>query len=191
MRSTAIWYALGGGAVLAVGAGVAVEQNLDRLPPNIRDWLGPPPASVAMMTPPAPKTGAPAPLKPSPALLPSAAPAPGFDIVRVETSGDTVVAGHAAPFAKVELRDGDRVLGSASADDSGRIATRSSTMPRMATITNTAGIAAMTGTPAVLARSRAETLLPSSRRVCGVGPMKISPAARHASAKPGFSDRKP
>lgn len=45
---------------------------------------------------------------------------PAFDIVRVEPTGETVVAGRAAPNAKVELRDGGRVVANAVADGGGQ-----------------------------------------------------------------------
>jgi hypothetical protein len=57
----------------------------------------------------------------APELSPSA-PAvqrPAFDIVRVEPTGDAVIAGHAAPKATIELRDDGRVVAQASADASG------------------------------------------------------------------------
>jgi hypothetical protein len=44
---------------------------------------------------------------------------PAFDIVRVEPTGDAVIAGHAEPEAVVELRDDGRVVAQASADASG------------------------------------------------------------------------
>ncbi|MGA2795383.1 MAG: peptidoglycan-binding protein, partial [Roseiarcus sp.] len=44
---------------------------------------------------------------------------PAFDIVRVEPTGDAVIAGHAAPKAVIELRDDGRVVAEASADASG------------------------------------------------------------------------
>ena len=52
-------------------------------------------------------------------------------------------------------------------------------------------VAGITGAPTDTARLRAETLLPSVRMVCGVGPMKVMPAAAHASANSGLSERKP
>ncbi len=122
MRSTVIWYALGGGAIIAAGVGFAIEQNLDLHVPGIRDPGGEPPAAVVG----APVALAPAPARPSPPASPEAtpavatAPAPEFDIVRVEPTGETVVAGHAAAGARVELRDGERVLASVAADDSGQ-----------------------------------------------------------------------
>ena len=45
---------------------------------------------------------------------------PSFDIVRVEPSGEAVIAGRAAPGSEVILRDGDRILGTTVAD--GRMA---------------------------------------------------------------------
>ncbi len=64
-----------------------------------------------------PKTATPAP------AAPPSAPAlerPGFDVVRVEPTGETVVAGHAAPDAAVELRDAGRTIAEISADKSGQ-----------------------------------------------------------------------
>jgi hypothetical protein len=49
----------------------------------------------------------------------------------------------------------------------------------------------MTGTPAEIASSRADTLLPSRRMVCGDGPMKVTPAAAQASANSGLSESRP
>jgi len=57
---------------------------------------------------------------PTPAAAKAALAAPVFDIVRVEPSGETVVAGHAFPKAKVELRDGGRSLAVIAADPSGQ-----------------------------------------------------------------------
>jgi nucleoid-associated protein YgaU len=80
-----------------------------------------PPQNVAT-TPPA--------ANPAPAASPKPTPAPAqdakagpvvpqFDTVRVEPSGDTVVAGHGAPKAKVDLLNADTVLGAADADIGG------------------------------------------------------------------------
>jgi nucleoid-associated protein YgaU len=45
---------------------------------------------------------------------------PAFDVVSVEPTGEAVIAGRAAPNAKVELRDGDKTLAEATADASGQ-----------------------------------------------------------------------
>ena len=54
-----------------------------------------------------------------------------------------------------------------------------------------ASVAGTVGTPAAAAMARAETLSPSRRRVSGRGPMNATPAAAHASANSGDSDRNP
>lgn len=45
--------------------------------------------------------------------------APDFDIVRVEPSGDTLVAGKARPNSSVELMNGGQVVGKTTADEAG------------------------------------------------------------------------
>ena len=45
--------------------------------------------------------------------------APSFDIVRVEPTGETVIAGRAEPGAEVTVLDGDREVGRATADERG------------------------------------------------------------------------
>jgi nucleoid-associated protein YgaU len=45
---------------------------------------------------------------------------PSFDIVRVEPSGETVIAGRAAPGSEVILRDGNRILGTTVANGHGQ-----------------------------------------------------------------------
>jgi nucleoid-associated protein YgaU len=45
---------------------------------------------------------------------------PAFDVVNVDPSGEAVIAGHAAPNAKVELRDAGRTVAEATADASGQ-----------------------------------------------------------------------
>ncbi len=44
---------------------------------------------------------------------------PSFDIVRVEPSGETVMAGRAAPGAEVTVLDGEETLGTVQADETG------------------------------------------------------------------------
>ncbi len=115
MRTTVVWYAFGAGTLIAAAAAgaFAIEHNIGLPIARLE-----PPASATAPPTPAPATQAPA--KPEAASAPAATPAPGFDVVRVEPTGETVVAGHAAPRAKVELRDDERALGSATADDAGQ-----------------------------------------------------------------------
>ncbi|BCP53330.1 hypothetical protein K32_19470 [Kaistia sp. 32K] len=53
------------------------------------------------------------------AAIPAEGSAPSFDIVRVEPSGETVVAGLAAPKSKVELLDGQSTIATAEANERG------------------------------------------------------------------------
>ena len=66
----------------------------------------PPPAAAAPETPAAPAMAA-------PAVVPS------FDVVRVEPTGEAVVAGQAAPGSKVEVLDGAAAVATATANDRG------------------------------------------------------------------------
>jgi len=75
----------------------------------------PPPRSV----PPAPPPQAALP-PPSPVNPPQPTPTvPSFDIVKVDPSGHAVIAGRAAPGARVTVLDGDKPLGDVTADDRG------------------------------------------------------------------------
>ncbi len=60
-----------------------------------------------------------------PAVAPApqpANPAPQFDVVRVDPSGNAVIAGRAAPGATVTVKSGSTVIGTATADSSGAFA---------------------------------------------------------------------
>ncbi len=65
---------------------------------------------------PAPVAQAPVPVAP---VTPAPPAAPQFDVVRVDTSGNTVIAGRAAPGATVTIKTGTTILGTAKADASG------------------------------------------------------------------------
>jgi nucleoid-associated protein YgaU len=63
--------------------------------------------------------------EPAPAPAPAAPPppaAPQFDVVRVDPSGNTVIAGRAAPGATVIIKGGNNVLGTVTADSDGAFA---------------------------------------------------------------------
>jgi nucleoid-associated protein YgaU len=81
----------------------------------------PQPAPVAE-TKPAEPVAQPAPLpEPAPVVetKPAEPPAPSFDVVRVTTEGEAVIAGRAEPGATVTVRDGQQNVGSAVADPRG------------------------------------------------------------------------
>jgi nucleoid-associated protein YgaU len=73
----------------------------------------PEPAVAAAAT----QTPTPAPARAPP---PGATPAPSFDVVRVNPQGDAVIAGRAAPEAQVHVFDGEREIGSVTADQRGQ-----------------------------------------------------------------------
>ncbi len=75
------------------------------------------------------KHGAPEPVPccatPTPAPAPAKTAAqsgPQFDVLRVDSSGDTVIAGRADPNAVVTIKDGNTVLGTVTADANGAFA---------------------------------------------------------------------
>jgi nucleoid-associated protein YgaU len=77
-------------------------------------YLGSKPA--LQPTPPATTATAPMP------ALPAAPETPQFDVVRVDPSGNTVIAGRAVPGATVTVKSGDTVIGTATADANGAFA---------------------------------------------------------------------
>jgi nucleoid-associated protein YgaU len=103
-----LWIGLGGLALVLAGVAFVLWTNSA---PSPKPASAPAPAKQAS-APPAP--AAPAPSTPGPAPTP-----PSFDIVKVDPSGHAVIAGRAAPGAAVRVLDGDKSLGSVTADDRG------------------------------------------------------------------------
>ncbi len=85
--------------------------------------VAPPAApSVALATPPAPSASAPSPpglSSPAPSPVPSGLK-PSFDVVRIDPTGDAVVAGRAAPRAQVALMLSGKPVAQAQADADGQ-----------------------------------------------------------------------
>jgi len=143
LQKGAIYWAAALGVAAAVGAAGAVWRY-SPLPQTIAPpQASAPSASTASALPivkPAGPTGpstvasanpqqqsaATAPAAPAPkAAEPSAEKdlqRPQFDIVRVEPTGEAVIAGHAAPKAKVAITDQGRIVAEATADDAGQFA---------------------------------------------------------------------
>jgi nucleoid-associated protein YgaU len=70
----------------------------------------------------APPTAAPAKQAPATAAIPKSTKptnVPTFDVVRINPKGDTVMAGRAKPGSKVEIYDGDKLIGEVTADARG------------------------------------------------------------------------
>ena len=126
-QRTLVWVGAAALAVVAAGAGAVVWTHPDFLEPNPADLAvaRAPVESKPPIVPPA----APA----VPAVSPASAPAPvdkaqtqtalvgpAFDIVNVDPSGEAVIAGRAAPNAKVELHDGGKTIAEGTADAAGQ-----------------------------------------------------------------------
>jgi nucleoid-associated protein YgaU len=133
-QNTLIWVAAAGSAVVAAGAGAFVwthpgfpwqppaapvvatapAEKTQSVPPAAqaapaeKTQSAPPPAASATGTGKAPDEAAVSPLKPT------------FDVVNVDPSGEAVIAGRAAPNAKVELHDAGKTVAEATADAAGQ-----------------------------------------------------------------------
>jgi nucleoid-associated protein YgaU len=111
MRRILPW--LGGAALLVAGVAFVLWSNSTPAPET-----APRQAAATPLTAPSP-TAPPAPAPPVPAPPPVAVVPPSFDIVKVDPSGHAVIAGRAAPGAKVAVLDGDKKLGEVTADARG------------------------------------------------------------------------
>src|SRR6516162_6017178 len=89
-------------APVVAGAPAPAEREPPKTPPAVA--AAPPAPSAPAPADNAPKQAAATPLKPA------------FDVVNVAPSGEAVIAGRAAPNAKVELRDGGKTVAEATAD---------------------------------------------------------------------------
>ncbi len=69
-----------------------------------------------------PERAAPPPPKPAGAVAPAPARGPQFDILRVDSSGNAVIAGRADAGATITIKNGDDVIGTVTADSNGEFA---------------------------------------------------------------------
>lgn len=132
-QSTLVWVGAVAAAVVAAGAGAGALYRIHpeflwpgrSEPPVVASVpAGPkappaPPAQPAVQAPP-PAASAPGPGGGPPTTSPAVPPKPAFDVVNVDPSGEAVIAGRAAPNAKVELRDAGKTVADATADASGQ-----------------------------------------------------------------------
>src|SRR5271166_1007142 len=127
-QSTLVW--VGGAAASTVVAAGAVAGALLWTHPSFL-WPNPAPAQAVARAPapmapsvppaaPAIETAAPAASAPAQGEAAASPLKPAFDVVNVEPAGDAVIAGRAAPNAKVELRDAGKTVAEAMADASGQ-----------------------------------------------------------------------
>ena len=111
-RTAAISAGAIGAAIVVAGAAALYVAHPGFL------WPAPVPVVVAdraTSPPPAATETSAAPASPVPAAV-----RPSFDVVTVEPTGEAVVAGRAAPNAKVELRDAGKTFAEATADAEGQ-----------------------------------------------------------------------
>lgn len=110
------------GLIGAVLVGIGVILAWLQFTSDAPDRSGPVPQASAPPSPggPAPPGAAPGtrPRVDAPQITPRA-PFPTFDVVRINPSGDVVIAGRAAPNAAVTIYDGTREIGRATADQRG------------------------------------------------------------------------
>jgi hypothetical protein len=118
MSRTVFWLVGGGAAVIAVALAVAWRGKLNEQ--AVIDLATKPAGAAAPAAPASPATAA-SPLAAPPAAptSPEAATIPTFDVARIGPDGRAVVAGRAAPGAKVLLLDGGKEIASALADARG------------------------------------------------------------------------
>jgi nucleoid-associated protein YgaU len=194
IRGGIIYWASGFAAVAAVAAGGALWRHGQsaipaRAPisaglaiPPTPDAAGQPGPSVQPITPgvaPEPVVQAVAPsVAPAPEAPPPAGPRPRFDVVRVEPTGEAVIAGRAAPRARVAVTDGGLVVAEADADGSGQFVILP---PDFAPGSHALGLTARVGDGAAL----------ESPGVVGVEVPRPAPAAKFAAASIQSAARPP
>jgi nucleoid-associated protein YgaU len=98
---------LGVVGLLLLAAALGINFVLNR-----RDQATAPEPTAAAVSAPAPSA--------APSLAPSAPRPPSFDVVRINPQGDAVIAGRASPEAQVHVLDGEREIGSVTADQRGQ-----------------------------------------------------------------------
>jgi nucleoid-associated protein YgaU len=118
-QAMAIWAGVTGTAVVVAGAAAVYLAHPSFL------WPAPGPVAVSETAPPQPKSEQPKTPVVVAATEPAATPVqtavkPAFDVVNVEPTGEAVVAGRAAPNAKVELRDAGKTVAEATTDSAGQ-----------------------------------------------------------------------
>jgi nucleoid-associated protein YgaU len=123
-QRTLVWVGAAALAVVIAGAGAVAWIRAERLEQN--------PADIPLVArapaeskPPIVPAAPPVPATPPAASVPASGdktstPGPAFDIVNVDPSGEAVIAGRAAPNAKVELHDGGKTIAESTADAAGQ-----------------------------------------------------------------------
>jgi nucleoid-associated protein YgaU len=124
-----LYFLAGSGLVMATVASVALVRKVPigwlerQISPAPTAPSGAKSTDAHVAAPPSVTTPAGKPLaNADAALVKPSGQRPAFDIVRVEATGDAVIAGHALPDSLIELRDAGAVLAKVTADPSGQFA---------------------------------------------------------------------
>ena len=129
-RNTLVWAGAAASAAVVAGASALYWSHPGFLWWNVSEApvVAGAPAPAEREPPTAPAAQPAAPPAPSAPAADNATPKqaaalplePAFDVVNVAPSGEAVIAGRAAPNAKVELRDGGKTVAEATADAAGQ-----------------------------------------------------------------------
>ena len=185
-QTAAIWAAATGAAVVVGGAAAGIYWAHPAFL-----WPIPTPAAVVAQAPATPPPAAPAAATPKgPSAAAPAAPhapdKPSFDVVSVEPTGETVVAGRAAPNAKVELKDSGKTLAEATANAEGQFVIIPPTLsPGEHSLALSAGAGASAQTSnAITVAVAAPALAPRATTEASVAAPSSPPVPASATAMP-------
>jgi nucleoid-associated protein YgaU len=174
-QRTVVWVGAAVLAVVAAGAGAVVWTYPDFLEPNPADLaIARAPVEskpAARAVPAAPPASAPAPVEK--AQTQTAALGPAFDIVNVDPSGEAVIAGRAAPNAKVELHDGGKTIAEATADAAGQFVI---IPPALAPGDHSLSLAAGDKTQAISSPVAVSVPAPEAKTGVAAGPPEAKPS---------------
>ena len=112
MSRTIVWLVAAGAAIIALALGVAWYTKMHERAALTSSA----PAAVVPSAPPPPTAARPAEPGPQPS---AAVMAPSFDVARIGRDGHAVIAGRAAPGAKIVLLDGGKEIARGEADARG------------------------------------------------------------------------
>jgi nucleoid-associated protein YgaU len=146
LHKGAIYWAAAFGVAAAVGAGGAIWHYRSAVPPagaqtRLFDPPIAPPQDLAAASASPDPVAAVSPKQPEPSREADLS-RPQFDIVRVEPTGEAVIAGHSAPKARVAVTDHGQVVAEADADETGQFVVLP---PTFAPGSHTLGLTARTG----------------------------------------------
>jgi len=194
------------GAPLQLHAGLASQPLAAVAPPGAHPSETEAPADKAAVATPAPDPSSPAlstapvptPAAPNPAVISP----PKFDVVRVEPSGEAVIAGHTEPNAQVAVISNGKVIAEGKADASGQFVLLPAPLPpgehelalRMTPLSGAAVVSDQNVAVSVPVKGKGEVMValaePGKATVLLTDPTAKEPAKAETSAK-SLSEAKP